>query len=396
MVARLIDPLYNGILGFIVLAWFLGKRYAGKGKTKGFVKRYRLFIAASLRAIFLALALAFVLDFDYFAEIHDIDNAIDAAAENLAYGVNPYSNAVVPRFEQRYSPDVGWTYGTYNYLPFDLLVYTGARQVFGFLGTPLWFVSTNLIFAAVAWITFQPLIRTKPIFYIPVTATITLFYAFDNALLTLMLMTSALYVSRRANLHPRLLSMLLLALAAMTKAYALLPFGVLALYDVQTSIAKKDRRRLVESVVAISMSCVLAFALLLPFGIGDVLDSAVFVHTSPGSREGTSSGGTLLSEAIGGSASYLLIAIAIMLVPIVLGLRLRNDIERVFVASAVFLLVIPKSSYAPLTVTGLFLALWLRETADSVAASLRSRSESDLRAADPATAKPARVPDRAS
>lgn len=369
-VAGLIDPLYNGIVGFIVVIWLLGRRCAGRGRTKRFVSRFRMPIAAALWAVFLVLALAFVVQFDYFAEIHDIDDAVEAAAEGLVQGVNPYSEPIVPRFEKRYSPDVGWTYGTYNYLPFDLLVYTGARAALGFLGHPLWFVSANLAFGAVAWALFQPLVRTKHIFYVPVAGTITIFYTFDNAMLTLMLLTAALYVGRRWHWHPRLLLILLLALAGLTKAYALLPFGIVALFELQNGIAYRDKRRLAETVIALAASLTIAAALLLPFGADDVIDSALLFHTSPESREGTSSGGTLLSELMGDTEHYSLLALGTMLVPIIVGLRLRDDLERVVFASVVFLMIIPKSSYAPLTVPGLFLALWLRERADAVASAL--------------------------
>lgn len=368
-VAGLIDPLYNGIVGFVVVIWLLGRRCAGRGRTKRFVSRYRMPIAAALWAVFLVLAIAFVARFDFFAEIHDIDDAVEAAAEGLVQGVNPYSEPIVPRFQKRYSPDVGWTYGTYNYLPFDLLIYTGARAVLGFLGHPLWFVSANLAFGAVAWTIFQPLVRTRHIFYVPVAGTITIFYTFDNAMLTLMLLTMALYVGRRWHWHPRLLSIILLALAGLTKAYALLPFGIVALFELQNGIAYRDKRRLAEIVIALAASFVVAAALLLPFGADDVIDSALLFHTSPESREGTSSGGTLLSELMGDAEHYSLIALGTMLLPIILGLRFRNDLERVVFASVVFLMVIPKSSYAPLTVSGLFLALWLRERADAVASS---------------------------
>jgi len=368
-VAGLIDPLYNGIVGFVFLVWMLGRRYAGRGKTRGFVQRYRLLVAVPLWSVFLALAIAFVAEFGYFADIHDIDDAVEAAAQGLMDGVNPYSEPIVPRFEKRYSPEVGWTYGTYNYLPLDLLVYTSAMAVLGALGSPVWFVAVNLAFGVAAWTILRPLVRTRLSFYVPVAGTVSIFYAFDNAMLTLLLMTAALYVSRRGRFHPRILSMLLLAAAGLTKAYALLPFGIMALFELQNCISTKDRSRLTEALVAFALALAIAVTLLVPFGTGNVLDSALLFHTSPESREGTSTGGTLLSEVMDGSESYALVALGVLLVPILIGLRLRSDLERVVLASIVFMLVIPKSSFAPLTVPGLFLALWLRERADAVASS---------------------------
>jgi len=377
-VKGLIDPLYNGIIGFIILTWFLGKRYAGRGRTRGFVKKYRLLIACLLWAMFLGLSAAFLVDFGYFAEIHDIDNAVDAATASLEDGVNPYTEPVVPRFEKRYCPDVGWTYGTYNYLPFDLLVYAASRTMLGFMGTPMWFVATNICAAAIAWTLLQPIVRTKPMFYIPVVGTITLFYAFDNAMLTLALMAGAIYASRRLDSHPRSISLILFTLAGLTKAYALLPLGVVALYELQSGMERRDGRGLAETTISLLIGCSVALAVIIPFGIGNVLDSAVLFHTSTEARAGTSSGGTLLAEAIGSFGAYALVAGAILLASVVAGMRLRSDAERVVLAAIALLLVIPKSSYAPLTVAGLFLALWLRETADTVAASLRVMHGSKL------------------
>jgi len=76
-------------------------------------------------------------------------------------------------------------------------------------------------------------------------------------------------------------------------------------------------------------------------------------------RIGTSTGGTLLSELTFASDYTVEITIVVIAAALLLGLTLRNMNDRVLLVTVAFLLVAVKSSLAPLTVAGVFLALRL-------------------------------------
>lgn len=361
----LIDIFYNGVLALIVAFWILGIRAPRVGKLMTVLKKHRKVVATVLWIAFLALASSFVLYFDYFDDIHDIDEAVDAGAVATADGVNPYSVPVVPRFQEKYSDDLTWSNGTYNYLPLDLVVYTAAREVFGFLGTPVWFVVSNLAFSAVAFYLLRELVRVKWLSYVPFAGIVMLFYAFDNASLTMLLMVASMYAYSRFKTYPEVTAILLMTLAALTKAYAIFPLAVMVLFELQRALAERSLAKTSRVVVASVIGAAIGLAVILPFGLTEVLDSAVFFHASEDARAGTSYGGTLLAEIASESELFTYAAVAVMGLALVLSFLLRNMNDRVLLVIIAFLLVSVKSSQGTLTVAGLFLAIRLRELADA-------------------------------
>ena len=51
--------------------------------------------------IFVTFASWYAINFDYFAEIHDIDDATNTAVNSVSDGINPYEEYVVPRFKDK-------------------------------------------------------------------------------------------------------------------------------------------------------------------------------------------------------------------------------------------------------------------------------------------------------
>ena len=136
-------------------------------------------------------------------------------------------------------------------------------------------------------------------------------------------------------------------------------------------------------MLSTSVVAALAVLVMLPFGISNVLDAAVFFHTSESAREGTSAGGTLLAEIAIDSGYFSLIGAGVTLIAVLAGLWVRNLNDRVMLAIVAFLLIAVKSSLAPLTVAGVFLALRTREIVDErTAASLRAESSLERDAPD--------------
>lgn len=377
----MIDIFYNGILVAIVLVWVLGLRVRRFGKLIALLKSWGPALTVSLWAVFVIFLAWYALNFDHFAEIHDIDDAVEAAVSNTNNGVNTYEEFVVPRFKGKYAVGVDWAMGPYNYMPLDLIVYIGAEAVFGTLGSPEWFVAANLVFAGLAMVLLRDIMRSPWMPYIPIAGVVMLFYSMDNASLTLLLMTASAYVLHRVKWHPEALALVIMGLAVLTKVYAAIPFLVLLIFLVQSSVSARDWRRLSETALAAGISAAVAVLVMLPFGISNVLDAAVFFHTSVESRAETSAGGTLLSELLLGSEYFAIIGAGLTLVAVVVGMWARSLNDRVVLASVAFLMIAVKSSLAPLTVAGLFLALRLRELADErgTSANVRSPSEPSAR-----------------
>ena len=376
----MIDVFYNGILAAIVLIWVMSARVKRLGCLIAALKRWGPALTVFLWAVFIVFVSWYAFNFDHFEDIHDIDEAVDTAVESVNDGTNPYEEYVVPRFKTKYRVDVDWTLGPYNYMPLDLFTYVGAEAALGSLGSPYWFVVANMIFAGLAMYMLRGMVRVSWLTFAPMAGIVMLFYSMDNASLTLLFMTGSVYALQRLKWHPEAVSLVIMGFAVLTKIYAAIPFLILLLFFLQSSASRKDWRRLSETVAAAGASAALAVLVMLPFGVANVLDAAVFFHTSEEARVGTSAGGTLLSEIAYDSPYFALIGFALTALAVLIGLRVRSLNDRVMMATVTFLLVAVKSSLAPLTVAGVFLALRMRERADEKATSAATSSGAEATA----------------
>ena len=377
----MIDIFYNGIFGGIVLLWVVGSRRAYMGRVVTMLKRHLLVVSAIFWVVFLVFAFVFVTNFDYFERIHDIDDAVEGAVQSYEDDINPYEEYVIPRFKTRYVPGVDWTLGPYNYLPVDLFIYAGYYEALGWIGSPMWFVVTNLIFSGIAFIVLREMLNSAWVVYLPLAGIVMLFYSFDNASLTLLLMVLSMYVYTRTRWHPGAIAIILMALATLTKIFAAIPLVILVLFELQRSVRLRNWRTAAETIAATAIGAAVAVLVMLPFGIQNVLDSAVFFHTSEELRVGTSVGGTLLSEIAMGSEYYSMISGAIVFASLIVGMRMRSLNDRVLLTTSFFLLVSVKSSLAPLIIAGVFLMLRLKEL--SAAREDGQQSEPSPREATP-------------
>jgi uncharacterized membrane protein YhdT len=360
-VPDLLDIFYNGVLLSILLLWLLSERPKRFGRLLAFAKTHPTSLVLVLWTMFLSFAVAYCLCFDQLADTHDIPNAVDSAVLSQSGGVNPYSHDVVPRFEDRYTSHPSWSFGPYNYLALDLIVYYGIHSVAGGLGMPFWFVTANLMFSAAAFIILQDMVQVKWRFYAPIAGIAMLFYSFDNASLTFLLIVASMYLYSRLRSNNGIVATIVLGLAVMTKIYAIIPFVVFVLYELQLRAHLRDWRVFAKVSASVGVSGVIATGLMLPFGIDNVIKSAVLFHLSAEARVGTSSGGTFLSELPLSDHLSTIISVALVLVSVIAALRLKSLNNRMLLVSLVLLVVVSKSSQALLVVPGLFLVLRMRE-----------------------------------
>lgn len=358
----MLDVFYNGVLLSILLLWLLSERPKRFGGLVAFAKIHPRSLVTVLWTVFLSFAVAYCLCFDQLADTHDIPNAVDSAVVSQSGGVNPYSHDVVPRFEDRYTSPPSWSLGPYNYLSLDLIAYYGIHAFAGGLGMPLWFVAANLMFSAAAFIILQDMLQAKWRFFAPIAGIAMLFYSFDNTSLTFLLIVASMYLYSRLKSSNGIVATIVLGLAVMTKIYAIIPFIVFVLYELQLRAHLRDWRVFAKVSASVGVSGVIAIGLMLPFGIDNVIDSAVLFHLSAEARVGTSSGGTFLSVLpLSGDLSTI-ISVVLVVVSVIAAFRLKSLNNRMLLTSLILLVVVSKSSQALLVVPGLFLVLRMRET----------------------------------
>lgn len=359
----MLDMMYNGILVFLIVLWAASAHSSSSMKIRSFTKANAKRFLVVLWIVFLVFSASYCIYLNQFVKMHDIPYAVDAAVGSEEADLNPYNHSVVPRFESKYSGSVSMTYGPYNYLPFDLLVYSESRELLGFVGMPFWFLLTNLALSGLAFLLLNEMLEVRLRYYIPLAGAVMLFFSADNVSLTLLLMVAAMFVYRRSGWAGPSLATLVMGLAAMTKVLALIPFGVLILFELQRLVRARDRPALIRVSSSVAASGAMAAALMLPFGMTNVIDSAVLFNSDAVSRVGTSTGGTFLAELSLGSAEYLLIALVLVAASALVSLRLLRLVDRMMLVSLVFMLVAVKSSQALLVIPGIFLSLRMKEVA---------------------------------
>lgn len=355
----MLNPVYNLIFIAIIIFWVLF-HYPGRQRITDFISRHRRIVLVSVWLLFVCMLSIFILFFDVFVEAHDIDNAVEGAAGHLLDGGNPYRDAVAPRFaDSDYGHPREMANGTYNYLPLDLFIYSGMRELLLPLGDPIWFVVANAIFASIASFLFWMVGRFNPMYFFPLAGSAFIFFSFDNVCLTSLFIAAGLIFLYRPDRTDGnlLIALLFLGLASLTKIFAVIILLVIVITLLQAAISARKYRFAIS--VFLCLIALLSFSILiaLPFGISQVLDSTIFFHSDPAMRLDTSMGGTLLYELLGAFESYSLLAMGLVLLGLIVSLRLPELLDRVIVAESIFLAVMIKSSYSALLPPAMFLFL---------------------------------------
>ena len=283
---------------------------------------------------------------------HDINDAVEAASRHFIEGGNPYGDEVIPRFSERYhGPDTEIKNDTYNYLPVSLFFYTGSYLILEHVGT-YWFPLTNLILglitAFVAWRTFP---RAPIALLLPLISIVSLFFMFDNIMLTLFLVSISMYfLVRSRHKYRYFFALSFLFLGVFVKMLGVIALAALFLYLIQRYRFKKKNVN-IQLIVFVILSITIAMAMVLPFGFQNVADSTVFYFSDVENRTSTSGyGGTLLTVILGDSPLFSIIS-DILLVVIVFGsLLIKGLYRRMFVSESLLVLITIKASQAIIVV----------------------------------------------
>ena len=366
----MIDIVYNLLILALVVVWMFKAKFQRISASALWLRKHRIAVLVALWILFSLYVAYNVMNFHYLTEVTDVDDAVDAAVVNMLNGTNVYKEPVVPRFnEMGHFSLIGggdhkptWSYGPYHYLPLDLIVYAGMYKLLGSVGMPLWFLLANVVFSSIGMYLLWGALKSDWRYYVPVAGMVVLFLSLTNTSLTLLLICAAVRVREEPLAQREYLSLVLFGLASLTKIFAIVPFAVLALYGVRSSIYERDWNRFGRILATLGICAGIATVLLVPFGVANVINSTVFVW-SAGSASGDTPpvGGSLLGELIPGNEFYPLVSMGCVLAALVLSLRFRWPVDRVLLVFVVLLLVIAKSSYSPLLLTWLFLTLRIRD-----------------------------------
>jgi len=355
----MLDIAYNGILFFMLAMCLLGMfKLQGPKRLTIWARTHSRLVVGVLWAALISFVVGYLVFFSALQHEHDIPQAVSAAVNGLDNGLNPYVDEVVPRFETH--DGLGFTIGmgTYNYLPLDLLVYSGMHNILGFAGFPAWFILSNLAFLAMAFYVFHELVPVKWASYLPFAGIVSLFYSFDNCSLTILLMVLSVYVlTRLKSNYSAAFSVFLMGLAIMTKVYAAIPFAVLVIWLLQEQLRARQPREALKIIGGVGSTVAAGALLVLPFGMTNVLNSAVFFHLSASTRFGTASGGTVLAELAMNSPYYVYIALGAVIAALIATMRVRDLYDRIMLVSFVFLIVVVKNSLSLVTIPGIYLAI---------------------------------------
>lgn len=347
------DFFVNGVM----LVMFLIFLYLWKGDTGRLkelaknVKVRRVFTISLWILLVIGLFLS-AFFYDALDRGHDINDAMEAGSRHFLDGGNPYIDEVVPRFSERYNgPDTVMMNDTYNYLPGSLLLYTGSFVITGGLGH-IWFPLTNLLLGLatvlVAWRTFR---KIPLLVLFPAISIVSLFFMFDNIMLTMLFISISIYFLVRSQHRYRIfLALFFLFLGAFVKVIGILALVVLFLYLIQRyrfkdSLINKQMVLLVIVTVSISL------LLILPFGFGNVSDSTVFYFSDVESRTSSSGyGGTVLTNILRDSPIFSTVSNLLMLTLLAGCLFIKDPLKRAFTAESLLVLITIKASQAILVI----------------------------------------------
>jgi hypothetical protein len=344
------------------------------------IKMKRLSISAAAEktgiviawVVFIGLMIFYIGNVNAISGITDVDDATTAAASGYLNGYNPYDDeayeghGIVPRFASCNRTDItdllrnpenayDWEWGTYNYLPVDLFVYTFFYSIFSNI-TIFWYAVANIIMSIAIVLIFKrtfPQAEYKSI--IPMFGLIFLLFTLDGVILTMLFFAIAMWFEFKTTYkYKEFIAATFLLLGTLTKVFLIVALVVYLIYYLQ-------KKWSCNQILATTIFCLIAGAftilIIMPFGINDVLSSTILFHTDPALRtETTLTGGTLLYELAGHSIYFVAIAAALLCITIGATVFINGLTDRMIIASIALMLFIPNCSFS-VTIIPMYLLL---------------------------------------
>jgi hypothetical protein len=347
------DIFVNGVIIALLLAFLLFTRTKRSSiRERLSDPRVRKTVAVSLWMLFICGIAISTVFYPALERSHDIDDAVEAASVHFLDGGNPYEDEVVPRFSERYhGEDTVITNSTYNYLPFSLFAYSFFYLVLGPLGD-VWFPLANLLLGLISVFvissTFPKLSKT---YIIPVMGMISLFFMFDNIMLSLLMVSIAFrFLVRSRSSFRYFFVLLFLFLGFFVKMVGMLSLAVLGLYLLQRY--RFENKQVILQVAAFAgMALLITLPSVMVFGISNVANSTVFYFSDVSIRsESSGYGGTILTMLLGDSPYFSLFTNGFLVLLCLMSLFIKNVYRRIFFTESLLPFVTIKASQALLVI----------------------------------------------
>ncbi|HEC82544.1 MAG TPA: hypothetical protein ENI53_01500 [Thermoplasmatales archaeon] len=297
-------------------------------------------------------------------EAHDIDDAVTAACRHFIDGTNLYEENIVPRFAEKYhGKDTEIKYATFNYPPITLIGYSIPFIILFPIVGNFWFPLFNIILGAISFIVLSIAFpRFDKIFIASFIGMLTLFFLFDNIMLTLAFMSVAIYFYFSSpNKYNISFSILFVTLAAMVKMIGAITAAIFLLYIIQKNL--KNHKVIKQVGISISAILILALITIAPFGITNILNSTVYYFSDIDIRSLSSEcGGTLLMTLLLtiGKIQLFPIIMKITVGMIILGsLFISELLPRIFVSEIISSFVMIKASHALILIPAMTLFVYI-------------------------------------
>ena len=325
-----LDILVNGLtLAMILLGALITTVKLNRNNRKKLVKKVIIYV---IWAGFILSVISTVVFYDDIKNAHDIDDATEGAASNFLNGINPYKENVVPRFSEKYhGNDTPMVNSTYNYLPLSLIFYSASYYIaHGHLGES-WYPTVNLLLGFAAFLVTSytfPSIPKK--FFLPAIGIVSLFFIFDNVMLSLLFLSIAFYyLIKSTSRYKYFFVLFFLFLAVSVKFTGLIILAVFLLYLIQ-KYRLKNKEVNEQISLFIVLAALLTAVLILPFGLHNVLNSTLFYFSSISIRSQSSVyGGTLLT-CICGSRCFSVASNLAIIILIASSLFIKRLYSRLF------------------------------------------------------------------
>jgi hypothetical protein len=228
--------------------------------------------------IFYTLIFGFILTIIVFPS-SDVDDAMVAAIRGFLEGVNPYQEDIVPHILLTSSGSVT-VWGTYNYGPIDLIGYSLGYLLFSpFLPSNWWLFGTNFVLMIFIYLIFHAIypdihhIRKLIPFVILMS-----FFLQDNAVLMVLFLALAWWCYKKLTNPKRdIMVIIFLTLGSLTKLFLVVVLFAYIYYIIFPDIKK--------TIFLTALSLILVLIVLIPFNIGEVINSTLLFHSQLDDRE---------------------------------------------------------------------------------------------------------------
>jgi hypothetical protein len=283
----------------------------------------------------------------------DVDEAMTGAIKAFLMGINPFVEKVVPHILLLPSGNE-LVYGTYNYGPIDLLVYTIGYLLFSpFFGDVWWLFFTNLVIVFTMYLFIRKIIPiSDSVMLLPFMFLFSWFLQ-DNVVLMCFFLTMAWYIYYNVNSkYKHTIVVIILTLGVLTKLFIAFVLGAYFIY-----IFKRDLKLwIINTIVGLITTAIV----IIPFSIFDVLKSMLFFHVDLDTRGeyATIQGGLPTYLSLFG-LNWLFIPLAVILVMLFLFISekyAKDEIElKLTIFTILNLILLPNSGYSFFMIPSVFI-----------------------------------------